>query len=139
MTERIAAIAVVAAALLASCAEAAPAADITKGEIAVELKEHVISMSAQEVRAGTVTFLVRNRGGVAHDFIVIKTDLAPDKLPLDAQAQKVKEDGRVGSVQEIPPGKNGNLRLDLQAGHYVIVCNVPTHYQLGMRTELTVR
>lgn len=123
----------------ATCAEQAPAADASKGEIAVELREHTISMSAHQIRAGTVTFIVRNRGTIAHDFIVIKTDLAPDKLAVDQNAQKVSEEGRVGGVMEIPPAKNGNLRLDLGPGHYVIVCNVPTHYQLGMRTELTVQ
>ena len=35
--------------------------------------------------------------------------------------------------------RNGRVRIDLPAGHYVVICNVPTHYQLGMRTDLTVQ
>lgn len=128
-----------AAALLASaCAEQAPAADVTKGQIGAELKEYTVTLTSAQVRAGTVTFLVRNRGGIAHDFIVLKTDSRPDQIAVDAQAQKAKEDGRVGGFQEIAPGQNRNLRLDLQAGHYVIICNVATHFALGMRTELTI-
>lgn len=136
---RIVALAVASLGLLVACAEPVPEADITKGQIRADLKEHTITLTSSEVRAGTVTFIVRNRGGSAHDFIVIKTELAPDKLPIDAQAQKAREDGRVGGLEELAPGKGGNVRVDLQPGHYLLICNVPTHYQLGMRTELTVR
>ncbi|MBI2773306.1 MAG: copper-binding protein [Chloroflexi bacterium] len=124
--------------LVAACAAAAPEVDITKGQIGVDLKEHTISLTSREVRSGTVTFVSRNRGSIAHDLIVLRTDLTPDKVPLDTNTQKAKEDGRVGGVEEIAPGKNANLRLELAPGHYVLICNVPTHFQLGMRTELTV-
>ena len=139
MLPRPAALTLVAALALGACAEPAPQVDITKGQIGADLKEHVISLTAKEVRAGTVTFVIRNRGSVAHDLIVLKTDFAPDKLTLDTQTQKAKEDGRVGGVEELAPGKGANLRLDLAAGHYLVICNIPTHYQLGMRVELTVK
>lgn len=139
VARRLLVIAVVSLTVAAACAEPVPEADITKGQIRADLKEHTITLTSSEVRAGSVTFIVRNRGGIAHDFIVIKTDLAPDKLTIDAQTQKANEDGRAGGIQELAPGRGGNLRLDLQPGHYVLICNVPTHYQLGMRTELTVK
>lgn len=129
----------IALALASACAAPAPEADISKGQIRADLKEYTIGLTSPEVRAGSVTFIARNAGGVAHDLIVLRTDLAPDKLPIDTQTQKVKEDGRAGGVEEIGPGKSLNLRLDLPAGHYVVICNVPTHYQLGMRTEVSVR
>ena len=135
---RILALLALAAVLTASCAAAEPQVDVGKGQIRADLREHVISLTSTEVRAGTVTFQVRNGGSIAHDFIVIKTDLAPDKLPVDANTQKARDEGRVGGVDELAPGTTANLRLDLAPGHYVIICNVPTHYQLGMRTELRV-
>lgn len=74
--------------------------------------------------------------GVAHNFVVMRTDTAPDKLALDTQTQKAKEEeGRVGGIEEPFPAGTRNLRLDLQPGHYVLICNVPTRYQLGMRTR----
>ena len=134
------AIALVASALvLAACGEPAVQADASKGQIAADLKDHTITLSAKEVGAGTATVLVRNRGGSAHDFIVLRTDLAPDKLTVDQQTQKAGEEGRVDGLQELGPGKSGQLKLDLAPGRYVLICNVPTHYGLGMRTELTVR
>jgi uncharacterized cupredoxin-like copper-binding protein len=126
--------------LVAACGGAAePVVDITKGEIRADMREHTITLTGNEVRAGEVTFVVRNRGGQAHDLIVIKTDAAADALPVDQQTQKASEQGRVGGVELVNPGRNANLRLTLEPGHYVIICNVATHYALGMRTELTVR
>ena len=57
-------------------------------------------------------------------------------LPIDGG--KAKEDGKVGGVANISAGVSRKLVLDLPAGHYVLICNVPGHYQLGMRTALTV-
>lgn len=132
-------LALVLALLLAACAAPEPQVDITKGEIRADLREHTIALTSNEVRAGEVTLVIRNRGGQAHDLIVIKTDSAADGLPVDQQTQKAREDGRVGGVELVNPGKSSNLRITLEPGHYVLICNVPTHYQLGMRTELTVR
>lgn len=125
--------------LAAGCAAAEPEVDITKGQIRADLQEHTITLTSREVRAGEVVFVARNRGGQAHDLIVIKTDLAPDALAIDRQTQKASEQGRVGGVELLSPGRTANLRLTLEPGHYVLICNVPTHYQLGMRTELTVK
>ncbi len=122
-----------------ACAPAVPEADISKGQIRADLKEYAIALTSATVRPGQVTFIAHNVGSTAHDLIVLKTDLAADKIPLDGQSGTAKTDGRVDGVEEIPPGQNRNLRVDLPAGHYVVICNVPTHYQLGMRTELTVQ
>lgn len=139
MSARAIATALVALLVVASCAEQGPAVDVTKGQIGAELRDHTVTLTSQEVRAGEVTFVVRNRGGQAHNFVVIRTDLAPDKLAVDQPTQKASEEGRVGGLGDMDPGKGGNLRLDLAPGHYLVICNVPTHYQLGMRTELTVK
>lgn len=128
-----------AALLVLACAAPIPEADITKGQIRADMREYAMGLTATEVRAGTVTFIARNAGSTAHDLVVLKTDLAPDKLPVDTQTQKAKEDGKLGAVDQVSPGKSANLRLELPAGAYVVICNVPTHYQLGMRSALTVK
>ena len=68
----------------------------------------------------------------------IKTDLPADKLPIDSAKQEAKDDGRVAGLDSIDPGSSQNLRIQLPPGHYVVICNVPTHYQFGMRADLTV-
>lgn len=129
----------IAALVVLACAAPIPEADITKGQIRADMREYAMGLTATEVRAGTVTFIARNAGSTAHDLVVLRTDLAPDKLPVDTQTQKAKEDGKQGAADQVSPGKSANLRLELPAGAYVVICNVPTHYQLGMRSALTVR
>jgi len=69
---------------------------------------------------------------------VIKTDLAPDKLPVDGASAKAKEDGKIGEITSIPAGKSAAVTVQLTPGKYVFMCNVAGHYQLGMHTGFTV-
>ena len=46
----------------------------------VELGEWFVNADSASVTAGSITFDVSNRGGKAHEFIIIQTDLAPDAL-----------------------------------------------------------
>lgn len=123
----------------AACAPAVPQVDVAQGQIRADLSDFSVTLTSGEVRAGQVTFVVRNVGSSAHNFVVIRTDAAPDKLAIDPRTQAASEDGRVGALEEpFAPGQTLNLRLDLGPGRYVLICNVPGHYQLGMRAGLTV-
>lgn len=125
---------------LAACAGgAAPEVDVSKGQIRADLREYAMGLTSTTVRSGEVAFVARNVGSTPHELVVIRTDLAADKLPVDQQTQKASEQGRVDGTNEIAPGKSLNLRVQLPPGHYVVICNVPTHYQLGMRADLTVQ
>jgi hypothetical protein len=48
----------------------------------VLLKDFEVRQDTAVVPAGTVTFRVRNQGPTSHEFVVVRTDLAPGKLPL---------------------------------------------------------
>lgn len=104
--------------------------------LTVELTDFAVTADPGTVKAGHVVFAVRNRASMIHDLVVIKTDLAPNALPMDGG--KAKEDGKAGGVANISVGVSRKLVLELPAGHYVLICNVPGHYQLGMRAALTV-
>lgn len=43
---------------------------------------------------------------------------------------RVDEDkaGDKGEVSELDPGKSGTLTVELKAGKYLLICNVPGHY-----------
>jgi uncharacterized cupredoxin-like copper-binding protein len=88
------------------------------------------------VPAGTVTFSVKNKGKVAHDFLVIRTDLPLDALPVQNGA--VVPDGVtvnvLGVSDTLLPGASDKVPVDLVPGGYVLICNIPTHYESGMRT-----
>lgn len=126
------------AVLLAACAPAQAEKLPSDVQVTADMKDYSITLNVTSVKAGVVKFGVRNLGGMAHQFDLIRTDLAADKLPVDGASAKAKEDGLVKQVVNIGPGKVVTVSADLQPGHYVIICNVAGHYQLGMRAGLTV-
>ena len=122
---------------IASCAQ--PAADAPSGsQVVAELGDYKITVSVPSVKAGTIKIGVRNLGNMEHSFQVLKTDLPPDKLPVDGASAKAKEDGKVGEIASIAAGKSAAVTLDLTPGKYVLICNIAGHYQLGMHAAFTV-
>ncbi|MGA8261226.1 MAG: hypothetical protein WB783_13530 [Arenicellales bacterium] len=103
--------------------------------------QYSIKLSQSSIPAGMVTFKVMNHSKtLEHEFVVIKTDLAPDKLPYDTGAQRVKENkvDVVGEVDDLMPKTSGTNTFDLKPGKYVAICNQPGHYKLGMYISFTV-
>lgn len=106
----------------------------------VSLTEFVMGSSAGSVPAGTVTFNVSSDGAIFHNLIVVATDLAPDGLPVDGALFAVDEQQVevVASTADLDPGDTEELTVDLAAGDYVLICNIPTHYSAGMTVAFTV-
>lgn len=105
--------------------------------VTVQLKEFKVIPSVRSVRAGKVVFTARNTGKVPHNLVVLRTNLAPGKLPVAGSV--AKEVGRRGKTPVFGPGKTRRLALDLKPGKYVLICNVPGHYKAGMFVGFTVR
>ena len=124
--------ALAAAALVASPIGASPSKTIVK----VQLKEFKVLPSPLTAKRGVVSFSVRNTGKVDHELVVLKTKLAPSKLPV--KGGKAIETGRVGKVGPVKPGTSRTLNLTLAAGKYVLLCNLPGHYQAGQRIGFAV-
>jgi uncharacterized cupredoxin-like copper-binding protein len=108
--------------------------------LTVTEQDFMITLHSGSVGHGTVTFEVANDGPSKHQFVIFRTDLEPDKLPLannqvDKSGQGVEQ---IDAIEGIGPGEKESLQVELIAGHYVIVCNISGHYQSGMRAELTV-
>jgi uncharacterized cupredoxin-like copper-binding protein len=123
--------------LVTACA--GPAAEAPAGsQVVAELADNKITVTVPSVKAGKIKIGVRNLGTMEHSFEVLKTDLPPDKLPVDGASAKAKEDGKVGEIPSIPAGKSAAVTLDLTPGKYVFICNIAGHYGLGMHTGFTV-
>jgi uncharacterized cupredoxin-like copper-binding protein len=105
--------------------------------VKVSLKEFKVLPSTKSVATGKVTFSVKNVGTVDHELVVIKTNVAPGKLPV--KNAKASEKGKVGLVPELKPGKSGKVTLKLAKGKYVLLCNLPAHYQAGQYIGFTVK
>ena len=129
---------VLAALLVASCGAAQQTTLPDDVQVTVDLKDYTITVTPDHIKAGTIKFGIRNLAAMEHQFDLIKTDLAADKLPIDGATAKAKEDGLVKQVKGIGGGRVATVSADLAPGHYVIICNIAGHYQLGMRADFTV-
>ena len=123
---------VVSAVALAASAGSAGLAATVK----VSLVEFKVLPSPAKATHGAVRFVATNKGGLDHQFVVLKTNLPPAKLPV--KSSKAVEVGKVASIRVVKPGKSVTLTLTLKAGKYVLLCNVPGHYQAGQRAAFTV-
>jgi len=113
-----------------------------QSEVSVTLVEYQVKPNVDSVPSGTVTFEARNIGGAEHALHVIKTDLAPDALPVNADGSVDEEAAGVtmaGHVTGIQPQQ--------EPGAYVLVCNVVqetaggesiSHYKQGMHVAFTI-
>lgn len=116
----------------------------------VTLREFSVTPDQTTVPDGTVTFHVTNSGTVPHEFLVIKTDLAPGALPTNSDGSYAENGAGtilVEEVEDIAPGQAKDLSLNLDSGNYVLICNmvhenadgtVNSHYALGMRIAFRV-
>ena len=128
---------------LAACGTATTSVDVSLGEFS-------IAPSVATAPAGIVSFEVTNDGpNDIHEFVVIRTDLAVDALPTDADGA-VLENGEgievIDEIEDMAVGSSETLALDLEAGSYVLICNLvaeedgvsEAHYAMGMRAAFTV-
>jgi uncharacterized cupredoxin-like copper-binding protein len=118
------------------------------GTVNVTLQEFSIATDPATVDAGEVVFEATNEGpDDVHEFVVFRTDLDPTALPTDENGAVV-ETGEgielIGEIEDIPVGETQSVTLELEAGNYVLICNIfdedeqEAHYQEGMRTTFTV-
>jgi uncharacterized cupredoxin-like copper-binding protein len=113
-----------------------------EGAVPATLQDFSIKLGKSSAPAGSVKFEIDNNGPSTHEFVVFKTDLAADALPKSDGEDTVDEEGEgvehVDEVEDIEKGDSKTLEVDLDAGHYVVICNLPSHYAQGMHAELDV-
>jgi uncharacterized cupredoxin-like copper-binding protein len=128
------------AAIWASTALAGGAADSVTTVTMGKPGEFSMKPSAASAKAGEVELILRNRGKIAHEFILLKTNIKASRLPARAEnPNKVEEPGFSLEIEDIEPGGKVIVALPLKKGHYVILCNIDNHYQGGMRADLTLK
>ena len=128
----------------------------------VDTPEYTMTPDAMSVGAGTVMFTTSNDGLIEHELQVVKLlehDLDLTTLPvvdgmlIEQQVGDVtflvdEEGNRLGEVigghaghetmEHIGPGETEERSVNLAAGEYMLLCNIETHYQLGMWSEFAV-
>ena len=111
------------------------------------LSNFEIDLDSDTADSGEVTFKIKNNGPSVHEFVVFKTDLAPDQLPTtqDNGVTIVDEAGQgveaIDEVEDIANGASADLKVTLEAGKYVLLCNRSDdggHYGQGMHSAFTI-
>jgi hypothetical protein len=134
-----------------------PTATVAEGEtpqegatVDVNLTEYIVSPDPASAPAGSITFNASNIGGTDHELVILKTDLPADGLPTneDGSADEAGEGVEaIDEIEEFAAGGEESLTVTLEAGNYVLFCNVVqtaadgsivAHYAEGMTTEFEV-
>lgn len=137
-----------ATALLFAACSSTPKATPTPPEtetglkVGVTVKDFAMSLDKSSIAAGKITFAVKNDGPTVHEFVIFKSDPDPASMPLESGSTDVDEEGagvkHISEIEDIAAGATQSLEQSLDAGKYVLLCNLPGHYKLGMYTGLTV-
>ncbi len=108
-------------------------------EVSVELSEFAVEPDSTSAASGEIAFIARNVGAISHELVVIRTDLAPDALPVEGGEVTEGELDVAAKVDEFAAGTCEQVSVTLEPGSYVLICNIPGHYQLDMRAAFTVQ
>lgn len=127
--------------MVASTPKLKNTAKVTK--INVTAKEMVVLVPLATAPSGLVEFVVKNEGKKPHEFVIFKKNLLNKKLPLkgtslDEDSPGLKNLGEI-SESKLQSGTTQTLKLKLTPGRYLLVCNLPGHFQAGMKAEFIVK
>ena len=107
--------------------------------IGAELANDRITLDASEVAAGSVVFEIQNEStDLVHELEVFGEATAGEVLSVSNAVADVTGLKLLDEIEDIVPGASATLTVNLDAGTYVVLCNLPTHYESGMWTYLTV-
>ena len=127
--------------LAAAAALVIPACSSDDGGIDVTVSDFKVEPAETSAPAGELTFDITNDAEQTHEFVIFKTDLAPDALPVGDDGD-VDEEGEgvehIDEIEDITGGSTQSLTVSLDAGNYVFICNLPGHYAQGMHAAFTV-
>ncbi len=114
----------------------------TVPNVGIVEKDFAIQAPVTTATAGLIDFTVANAGPSAHEFLIFRANLAPDKLPLGLDGRVDENSDQVTKVfdsgDNLDAANSKTFHSALLPGTYVLVCNLPTHYLAGMHTAFTV-
>jgi uncharacterized cupredoxin-like copper-binding protein len=136
----IATLAAIAMVSLVACNSDEPSQESQGTEVATTLHDYRIETSVGSVPAGKVTFAIENVGATEHEMVVIQTDVAIADMAVEGHETNEEAPGMnpIGEVEDVQPGESTTLVLTLEPGRYVLLCNLPKHFERGMATEFQV-
>lgn len=115
-------------------------------KIDAALTTYKIVLSKNSASAGDIVFHVHNDAtDLKHEFVIFKTDLPEDQLPVNDEGAVDEEGAGVTHIDEVEveAGQSADLAVNLTPGNYVLICNIndnnEMHYAHGMHVTFTVK
>jgi uncharacterized cupredoxin-like copper-binding protein len=110
----------------------------------IRMDDYSFSPKDATATAGRVKITAPNDGKVVHELVLLKTNRDPGSFEVsggEVDEKALEESGAKipGEIADVPPGKSKTMTVDLTPGNYVMICNLPGHYQRGMYGSLTAK
>jgi uncharacterized cupredoxin-like copper-binding protein len=102
-----------------------------KADVNVTLGDMWVKADQPSVKAGKVSFSVKNSGGTIHGLAIVAAPAKVSGGMLDHQSLLV-EGG------ELPAGGSETVSANLKPGQYELVCHLPGHYPAGQHIPFEV-
>lgn len=106
--------------------------------VAVDLNEWEVAPDASSAPAGEVEFAATNSGSLAHELVIVRSALAADELPVEGGLVPEDQVDVIGEIEEFAVGQTVRASFRLEAGDYLLICNINGHYEAGMRTAFSI-
>lgn len=108
--------------------------------ITVTSTDKAIQLDRSIAAPGVVTFKVVNSDKNVHSIVLLRTDIAHDKIGVDPKdVSRPDKTGELKETGEVPGGQTKQFSVKLEPGNYVLVCNEPAHYAVGMHVPFKVQ
>jgi uncharacterized cupredoxin-like copper-binding protein len=111
-----------------------------EGDVNVTLSDFAVELDPATATAGDVVFVASNEGAETHEFEIfrIEGDTDPTALPVEDNVADTEGLTLLDEVEDVTPGGSAELTVNLDAGAYAVICNLPGHYAQGMFATLDV-
>jgi nitrite reductase (NO-forming) len=102
------------------------------GDVNVTLGDMWIKSDVTSVKAGKVTFGVKNEGATAHGLAIVPA-------PASVNGGMVDESTFLAKGGDLGPGASETVSADLEPGEYELLCFMPGHYAAGQKMPFEVK
>jgi uncharacterized cupredoxin-like copper-binding protein len=122
------------ATLLTGCAPEAEGATA----IQVTLDDSTIDVARNIVATGRTALEIHNEGTTVHEVEVFSGAADGQILPVRSSVADTTGLTLIDEVENILAESNASLVIDLEPGTYLLICNLPEHYNNGMWSYVMV-
>lgn len=111
-----------------------------EADVEVTLSDSAVELSPTSTPSGDVTLVATNEGSMTHEFEIftVEGDVDPASLPVEDNVANTDGLTLLDEVEDVTPGSEAPLTVNLDPGTYAVICNLPGHYANGMHATLTV-